>query len=138
MGYLHAKCCNDALALVLVLHVPVSLAQLWDGFPCSFFFVPYCGAVEPENRVTRSYTNGVELPIRTELVCQLRMCAVLCACVCTTCVMSWVMHRLDAKGRKLYMPGLDDGTHGPIDGHPEDSSKLLPPGVHHFRSASSN
>jgi hypothetical protein len=38
--------------------------------------------------------------------------AVLCVCVCTTCVVSWTLHRLDAKGRKLYIPspGVGDAS----------------------------
>lgn len=53
--------------------------------------------------------------------------AVLCVCVCSTCLLSWIMHRLDAKGRKLYMPGgegTDEGAPDPHDDPLDDKLNL--------------
>lgn len=49
--------------LCLCCMFPCHSLNVGTGFHAHFFSVPYCGAVEPENRVTRSYTHGVELAI---------------------------------------------------------------------------
>lgn len=51
--------------------------------------------------------------------------------------MSWIMHRLDAKGRKLYMPGPEDGAPDPHDNLSDGDGAFLPPGVSPYRGAGS-